>query len=545
MQTLGAGHMKELLKKAFGAITLLVILVGPFVYPTPPSTRAATVRVVLTSGTTWVVPNDWSNATNTLEVIGGGGGGGRKSTSPPTAGAGAGGGYAKSINVSLTPGVSVSYVVGSGGAGGSVNGANGSSGTNTYFCNSTSNCASIADSAVVAGAYGSPGGIGGGGSGAGGVGLGGTCTGVNCLTYTGGNGGSGTSFDFGGAGGGGAAGPNGNGAVGGSTPATFTTSSGGGGGGGGGGGFAGTAIVVGAGYGGNGFGNQGGGAGNTNGGTGANGNDGANGGGGSGANSTSAFVTGGVGGNGGAGHEWGLAGSGGGGGGGGGATAAGGAGGAGGLYGGGGGSGGYNSSTTGNGGNGAQGVIVITYTSLSTAITRPTGVTISVPTRINGGLSVTYNLSKGSGTFVIDDPIDPKNKLLYHSFVESPDAKNIYDGIATLDGNGSATVTLPSYFLALNQDFRYLGTPIAEPMPSLHISSEVHKYFFGLLGAPVFTISGGEPGGRVSWQVTGIRHDIYIEQNPSKTEVNKGQGELVPKGTFLYPDLFNADGTQK
>src|SRR5690606_1929323 len=62
---------------------------------------------------------------------------------------------------------------------------------------------------------------------------------------------------------------------------------------------------------------------------------------------------------------------------------------------------------------------------------------------VSGGVSVLGSLSKGSGTFVIDHPLDPENKLLYHSFVESPDVKNIYDGIVTLDENGEATVELP------------------------------------------------------------------------------------------------------
>lgn len=170
---------------------------------------------------------------------------------------------------------------------------------------------------------------------------------------------------------------------------------------------------------------------------------------------------------------------------------------------------------------------------------------ITVPTRINGALSIIYNLSKGSGTFVIDHPLDPKNKLLYHSFVESPEAKNIYDGIATLDEEGKATITLPNYFLALNKDFRYLGTPIGTPMPSLYIAKEVKKRFFGLFGAPVFTIKGGEPNGRVSWQVTGVRNDLYAQLNPSKVEVDKGPDELVPKGQLLYPELYNADGSSR
>ena len=38
-----------------------------------------------------------------------------------------------------------------------------------------------------------------------------------------------------------------------------------------------------------------------------------------------------------------------------------------------------------------------------------------------GGLSVSGNLTKGSGSFKIDHPLDPGNRYLFHSFVESPD----------------------------------------------------------------------------------------------------------------------------
>ncbi|HEY3242950.1 MAG TPA: hypothetical protein VGM03_06310, partial [Phycisphaerae bacterium] len=43
----------------------------------------------------------------------------------------------------------------------------------------------------------------------------------------------------------------------------------------------------------------------------------------------------------------------------------------------------------------------------------------------SGNVNVTGTLSKGFGTFKIDHPLDPENKYLYHSFVESPDMKNI------------------------------------------------------------------------------------------------------------------------
>jgi hypothetical protein len=47
--------------------------------------------------------------------------------------------------------------------------------------------------------------------------------------------------------------------------------------------------------------------------------------------------------------------------------------------------------------------------------------------------------------FKIDHPLDPENKYLSHSFVESPDMMNIYNGNVVTDASGYATVTLPDY----------------------------------------------------------------------------------------------------
>lgn len=73
----------------------------------------------------------------------------------------------------------------------------------------------------------------------------------------------------------------------------------------------------------------------------------------------------------------------------------------------------------------------------------------------NGRVAVLGTLSKGGGSFKIDHPLDPANKTLSHSFVESPDMLNIYNGNVTTDADGFATVTLPDWFEALNRDFRY------------------------------------------------------------------------------------------
>lgn len=156
---------------------------------------------------------------------------------------------------------------------------------------------------------------------------------------------------------------------------------------------------------------------------------------------------------------------------------------------------------------------------------------------LEGNLSVGGTLSKGGGSFAIDHPLDPENKLLYHSFVESPDAKNIYDGVVALNARGEATVELPEYFAALNAEPRYQVKPIDAPMPSLHISREIEE------GGTSFMIAGGEPGERVSWQVSATRKDPFIQANPIITEVEKGPDAIVEKGEYVYPDYYEDGGS--
>jgi hypothetical protein len=228
-------------------------------------------------------------------------------------------------------------------------------------------------------------------------------------------------------------------------------------------------------------------------------------------------------------------GSGGGGGGGGnGANAgSGGAGSGGASYGGGGGGGGRrgaSGASAGAGGGGAQGIIVITYT--------PHQLLINANLTITGDLTTNGALSKGSGSFVIDHPLDPENKLLYHSFVESPDALDLYVGSATLNEKGEAAIELPAYFLALNKDYRYFATPLGESMPNLYVATNIQRRFFGLWGVPVFKISGGSPGGEISWKVAGVRNDPYIRANPIVPEVEKGPGAPYSQGMYVAPDVY-------
>src|SRR5205085_7986295 len=48
--------------------------------------------------------------------------------------------------------------------------------------------------------------------------------------------------------------------------------------------------------------------------------------------------------------------------------------------------------------------------------------------KFSGNVQITGSLIKSGGGFTIDHPLDLANKYLSHSFVESPDMKNLYDG---------------------------------------------------------------------------------------------------------------------
>ena len=144
----------------------------------------------------------------------------------------------------------------------------------------------------------------------------------------------------------------------------------------------------------------------------------------------------------------------------------------------------------------------------------------------SGNVHVTGTLSKSGGAFKIDHPLDPANKYLYHSFVESPDMMNIYNGNVTTDSNGDATITLPDYFEALNRDFRYQLTVIGQFAQAM-VSSEVRNNRF--------SIKTDKPQIKVSWQVTGIRQDAYANANRIKVEEDKPETE---RGYYLHPQAF-------
>ena len=126
----------------------------------------------------------------------------------------------------------------------------------------------------------------------------------------------------------------------------------------------------------------------------------------------------------------------------------------------------------------------------------------------------------------IDHPQDPANKYLHHASVESSELKNFYDGVVVTDDDGYATVSLPDWFAALNEDVRYQLTVIGRFAQAI-VEQEIKGNRF------VIRTNIGRV--KVSWQVTGIRHDPWAQAHPLITEEPKPS---QVRGTYLHPDLY-------
>ncbi len=159
------------------------------------------------------------------------------------------------------------------------------------------------------------------------------------------------------------------------------------------------------------------------------------------------------------------------------------------------------------------------------------GGSISYAGFFDGKVHANGTLSKSAGSFKIDHPLDPANKYLSHSFVESPDMMNIYNGNIVTDGEGFAVVEMPDWFEPLNSDFRYQLTVIGSFARAM-VAEELRD------GA--FVIQTDEPRIKVSWQVTGIRHDPYAQAHRIPIEEIKPAHE---RGLYLHPELYGKDAS--
>jgi len=142
-----------------------------------------------------------------------------------------------------------------------------------------------------------------------------------------------------------------------------------------------------------------------------------------------------------------------------------------------------------------------------------------------GDIIVTGSINGALKNFKIDHPLDPENKYLVHTSVESAEQLNLYSGNATLDAQGEATVQLPAWFEGLNQDFRYQLTPIGAAFVP-YVKEKIRNGQFRI---------AGQPNAEVSWLLTGTRHDAYARANPTVVEQPK---EPAMRGRYLHPAAF-------
>jgi hypothetical protein len=162
-------------------------------------------------------------------------------------------------------------------------------------------------------------------------------------------------------------------------------------------------------------------------------------------------------------------------------------------------------------------------TTIYLAINNSTRMTID-----GSGTTVAGSLSKGSGTFKIDHPLESKKETNYlvHSFVEGPRADLIYRGKVTLV-NGTAVINIDETvgmtagtFVALNRDVQCFTT-----------NESGWDLVKGKVEGNILTIisQNSESTDEISWMVVGERQDEHIK-NTNWTDEN-GKPILEPLKT--------------
>lgn len=149
-----------------------------------------------------------------------------------------------------------------------------------------------------------------------------------------------------------------------------------------------------------------------------------------------------------------------------------------------------------------------------------------------GNVRVTGSLTKGSGSFLIDHPQDPKNKTLRHNFVESPEYLCLYRGKAKIGASGKKQVKLPNYFTTLtkaNEATIHLSSIGKKPHPLSYEWKDSFDAFF------VY----GEPNTEISYIVLADRDDPAIHILSRPVEEDKGNGNGV-KGEYLHPEAYES-----
>ncbi|MFB6186818.1 MAG: hypothetical protein ABEI86_08135, partial [Halobacteriaceae archaeon] len=138
-------------------------------------------------------------------------------------------------------------------------------------------------------------------------------------------------------------------------------------------------------------------------------------------------------------------------------------------------------------------------------------------------VDIAGSLSKNSGSFVIDHPLND-SKVLRHGFSEAPRRNVFYQGTARLE-NGSKTIELPRYYEALTQnDTAYIQlTPVEGWSPLYVEEGKVENGEF-----TVKTTENGDPNQKFDWRVDAERGDEYVMNQDSQTyHSGPKKGDLI------------------
>lgn len=146
-----------------------------------------------------------------------------------------------------------------------------------------------------------------------------------------------------------------------------------------------------------------------------------------------------------------------------------------------------------------------------------------------GVYSVGDFAATGTKSFQIDHPLWPETHYLNHFCTEAPEPMNAYSGNVLTDARGYATVRLPDYFDSINRDFRYQLTVI-DDSDDFVLAKVVRK-----IQNNRFVIRTNKPYVEVSWEVKGVRSDLYVREYGYETEQEK-EDEI--KGKYLHPELY-------
>jgi hypothetical protein len=146
-----------------------------------------------------------------------------------------------------------------------------------------------------------------------------------------------------------------------------------------------------------------------------------------------------------------------------------------------------------------------------------------------GNVYVSGVIQTGASTFKIDDPLDPAHKYLNHASVASSQQLDVYSGNVSTNAKGFATVTMPRWFQALNRSFRYQLTVVGKT----HWDAKAAVW--NEIKSNRFTIRTDQPDVKVSWQVTGVRHDRFAKAHPVRVVPPKAKKD---QGKYVNPELY-------